>query len=75
MLIASIILIEFFLLNLCIFVKVIDKVVFNLHSDPFVEFVVHVHPGYIRQFDEQPSPFFLLPSSHWYFITTPSPHI
>lgn len=57
------------------FTKVIDKVVFKVQFEPFVAFLVHDQPGYIRQFEEQPSPFLRLPSSHWYFITIPSPQI
>lgn len=37
--------------------------------------ILHVQPFSITQFAEQPSPLLLLPSSHWYFITTPSPQI
>lgn len=38
-------------------------------------FSVHTNPGSISHLEEQPSPSSKLPSSHWYPILFPSPHI
>ena len=47
----------------------------NLQTEVFVEFFVQTQPYSIKQLEEHPSPFILLPSSHCNVYNIPSPQI